>query len=46
MDRQYLYVITATVAVIVLAYASGVLSPEPASTPATTPPAAGTKTLS
>ena len=44
MDRQYAYVIVGIVAVVVLAYVFGVFGgAEPASAPATTPPAAGTK---
>jgi len=44
MDRQYASVIVGIVAVIVLAYVFGVFgAAEPASAPATTPPAAGTK---
>ena len=41
MNRQYAYVIIGIVAVVVLAYVFG--GAEPASAPATTPPAAGTK---
>jgi hypothetical protein len=45
MDRQYLYVIVAIVAVVVLAYVFGVFGgSKPVSEPATTAPAAGTKT--
>jgi hypothetical protein len=44
MDRQYASVIVGILAVVVLAYAFGVFGgAEPASAPATTPPAAGTK---
>jgi uncharacterized membrane protein YuzA (DUF378 family) len=44
MNRQYLYVIIGIVAVVVLAYVFGVFGgAEPASAPAATPPAAGSK---
>jgi hypothetical protein len=44
MNRQYLYVVVAFILVIVLAYLFGAFgSSRPASTPVTTPPAAGTK---
>src|SRR4051812_35102615 len=47
MNRQYVYVIVAIVAVVVLAYVFGVFGgPKPASEPAANPPAAGTKTPS
>ena len=41
MDRQYASVIVGILAVVVLAYVFG--GAKPASAPATTPPAAGTK---
>jgi hypothetical protein len=44
MNRQYAYVIVGIVAVVVLAYVFG--GTRPASEPATTAPAAGTKTPS
>ena len=44
MGRQYAYVIVGIVAVVVLAYVFG--GTRPASEPATTAPAAGTKTPS
>jgi hypothetical protein len=44
MNRQYLYVIVAVAIVVVLAYLFGAFGgSRPASTPATPPPAAGTK---
>jgi hypothetical protein len=47
MNRQYVYVIVAIVAVVVLAYVFGVFGgTKPASEPAASPPAAGTKTPS
>ena len=47
MNRQYAYVIIGIVAVVVLAYVFGVFGgTRPASEPATTAPAAGTKTPS
>ena len=47
MNRQYAYVIVGIVAVVVLAYVFGVFGgTRPASEPATTAPAAGTKTPS
>jgi hypothetical protein len=47
MNRQYLYVIVGIAAVVVLAYVFGVFGgTRPASEPATTAPAAGTKTPS
>ena len=47
MNRQYVYVIVAIVAVVVLAYVFGVFGgTRPTSEPAANPPAAGTKTPS
>ena len=47
MNRQYVYIIVAIAAVVVLAYVFGVFGgTKPASEPAANPPAAGTKTPS
>ena len=43
MDRQYLYVIAAIVAVVILAHVFG--GTKPAATPAPAAPATGTKAL-